>query len=353
MKKRYIVYLLILTMVVGLLAGCGSSSQPSTTNEQPADSGKSASDEKKVVIRLGYLPEVGSIDDLAANAFKDYVEKESNGSIEVRLFPGSQLGGETELTEQCKMGTTEMIAVGEISAINVVPEYAEILRVPYVFDSYEHLQRFLAQPMGTTSKTIAQLVQEKAGIRTLCYYNRGSRQMTSNKPIYKLEDLKGLKLRVPSIAISVASWKLTGAVPTSVEAGELYMGLQQGIVEAQENPVDFINSKSLNEVQKYLIKTNHQYGLRWILINEKFYQSMSENQKNIMEAGAKLYAETGDMLLAKMEKSIQEDLIKKGMTLIDSDKIDIDAIRKVILAELPNLGSKWDPSVIDTVEKTR
>ena len=342
MKRVLIAWLMILILTMGYLSGCSQNE-----NDDPLAT------EKDVVIRLGYLPEVDSIDDLAAKTFQEYVEKESNGTIKVNLYPGGQLGSETEMTEQCKMGTTEMIAVGEISAIDVVPEFATVLRLPYIFDSYEHLIRYLSEPMGSTGKTIPELITERSDIHTLNYYSRGSRQLTANKPIYSVDDLKGVKLRVPSIAISVDSWKLTGAVPTSVEAGELYLALQQGLVEAQENPVDFIKSKSLNEVQKYLMKTNHQYGMRWIMINETFYQSLSENQRNIIEEGSKLYSETGDKLLIEIEGDIQNDLIKNGMTLIETKDIDIESIKNFILSDIKNLSKDWDPSVIDAVEKTR
>lgn len=310
-------------------------------------------EDPKVTIRLGYLPEVDTFEDAVAKDFKEYVESESNGSITVVLFPGGQLGGETEMTEQVKMGATEMLMVGELTAIDAVPAYATVLRVPYLFDSIEHIERFLEYPMSDTGLTIPEMVQSAIGIRTLGYYSRGSRQLTSNKPVYSVEDLYGLKLRVPSVAISVAAWKETGAVPTAIEAGELYLALQQGLVEAQENPVDFIAGKSLNEVQKYLIMTNHQYGMRWLMINNDFFNSLTENQQNILIEAGKRYTEMGNKLIAETEAETTQKLIDLGMILIPTTEIDIDSIKNVILAHIDELGADWSPSAMEAVEATR
>lgn len=341
--KRLSAVMLCLVMLFSLAACSGNNNEDEKTEKA----------DEKVVIRLGYLPEAESFEGKVAQQFKEYVEEESGGSIEVNLFPGGQLGGETEMTEQVKMGTTEMLMVGELTAIDALPEYATALRVPYLFDSIEHVERFLNEPMSDTGKTIPEMVKEKIGIRTLGYYSRGARQLTAGKEVKGLDDLKGMKLRVPSVAVTVDAWTLTGAVPTSVEAGELYMSLSQGLVEAQENPVDFIAGSSLNEVQKYLMMTNHQYGMRWLMINEAFFTSLSEEQQKILTEGGKQYTENGNKLVAETEKEVIQKLEDGGMTVIPSEDIDIDSIKDAILSHIDELGKDWDPASLEAVEATR
>lgn len=334
MSKKFIALLLTCVMTLAL-AACG---------------GKS---DAKVTIRLSYLPESGTTEDQAAQEFKKYVEEASEGSITVNLFPGGQLGSETQMGEQCQLGTTEMIAVGEIAAVNACPEYATIMRVPYMFDSYEHLDAYLQSSMGDTGKTIMDLCLERNNMRVLGYYDRGSRQLTSKTPVRSVSDLENLALRVPDVAIQVAAWKLTGAVPTAISASELYLSLSQGLVTAQENPVDFIKGYSLNEVQGYIMETNHNYGMRWIFMNGDIYNGLTENQKTVIDEGAALYVKTANELIHANEAETWQWLADNGMTVIPAEDIDLESIKSSIMSGIGELSADWDPSCLEICERTR
>jgi TRAP-type C4-dicarboxylate transport system substrate-binding protein len=131
------------------------------------------------------------------------------------------------------------------------------------------------------------------------------------------------------------------------------MSLQQGLVEAQENPVDFIAGKSLNEVQKYLIQTNHQYGMRWLMINNDFFNSLTENQQNILIEAGKRYSELGNKLIAETEEKTTQKLVDLGMTLIPASEVDVDSIKNAIVSKIDVLGSDWNPAAMEAVEATR
>ena len=131
------------------------------------------------------------------------------------------------------------------------------------------------------------------------------------------------------------------------------MALQQGLVEAEENPVDFIKGKSLNEVQKYLIKTNHQYGMRWLMINDAFFDGLSERQKEILLEAGRQYTKQGNELIAKTETETEEELAALGMEIIETAEIDIDSIKETILSKLDTIGADWNPSAVKAVEATR
>lgn len=356
MLKKLSALLLSCVMLLALTA-CGGSGGSQAGSSQAGSSQAAGSQGKtedpKVTLRLSYLPESGTAEDSAAHVFKDYVEEASGGSITVNLFPGGQLGTETQMGEQCQMGTTEMIAVGEITAVNACPEYATIMRVPYMFDSYEHLDAYLQSEMGDTGKTIMDFCLERNNMRVLGYYDRGSRQLTSKTPVYSVTDLENLALRVPDVAVQVAAWRLTGAVPTAISASELYLSLNQGLVTAQENPVDFIRGYSLNEVQNYIMETNHNYGMRWIFINGDVYDKLTDNQKKIVDEGAAVYVEKANDLIHQSEEESWQYLADNGMTVIHSEEIDLDSIKTAIMAGIDELSEGWDPCCMEICEATR
>ena len=312
-----------------------------------------AAEDPPVVLRLAYLPENGSLEDSAAREFKKYIEEKSNKNITIHLFPGGQLGSEGHMTEQCQFGTTEMVAVGEIAAVNAAPEYATIMRVPYLFDSYAHLETYLNSKMGDTGKTIMDILRERRGLRTLGYYNRGARQLTANKAVRSVEDLKHLSLRVPDVAVQVAAWRMTGAIPTAISAGELYLSLNQGLVNAQENPVDFIKGYALNEVQSHIMETNHNYGMRWILINDKIYQSLTDQQKAVLEDAVKHYVNIANESISAEEKSTWQWFAENGMTVIRANEIDYASIKNAIMSGVDSLSKGWAPCCLEICEATR
>ena len=343
--KKYLVCILILAMVLTFAAcGQGGSQEPS---------GGDVSEDPQVTLRLGYLPESGTNEDKAANLFKEYIEEASGGSILVNLYPGGQLGSETEMAEQCEMGTTEMVAVGEIVAVNACPEYATIMRVPYMFDSYDHLDAYLQSEMGDTGKTIMDLCEEREHMKVLGYYDRGSRQLTANKAVTSVADLKDMDLRVPEVKVQVDAWKLTGAVPTPIAASELYLSLSQGLVDGQENPVDFIKGYALNEVQSYIMQTNHNDGMRWIFITDSVYNNLTDNQKAVLDEGAALYVKEANDLIHASEEETWKWLGENGMTVIKNEDIDIESIKNAIIGGIDSLSADWDPCCIEICEATR
>ena len=357
MLKKMTVLLLICAIIVGMTACSSGREGNGTMPEDDTQNGNVQADDvanaPSVTLRLSYLPESGTAEDLAAQEFKKYVEEASGGSITVNLFPGGQLGTETQMGEQCQMGTTEMIAEGEIVAVNACPEYATIMRVPYMFDSYDHLDTYLQSEMGDTGKTIMDFCLERSNMRVLGYYDRGSRQLTSKTPVRSVEDLENLSLRVPDVAVQVAAWKLTGAVPTAINASELYLSLSQGLVTAQENPVDFIRGYSLNEVQSYIMETNHNYGMRWIFINGDVYDGLTDTQKAIVDEGAELYVQTANDLIHQGEEESWQWLADNGMTVIPNEEIDVASIKESILAGIDTLSDGWDPCCLEICEATR
>ncbi len=238
----------------------------------------------EAVIKFGY-----SASDKEANfitfkeAFKDYVEKESNGRILVELFPNAQIGGERQMMEGMTIGTVEMAMLSPGIAAGLAPKF-QVLDLPYLFKNRDVAYKTLD---GELSNILNEQLVPK-GVRLVCFAENGFRNITNNKaPIKRPEDLKGVKIRVQPIPAHIELFKAFGATPTPIDFGELYTALLQKTVDAQENPITLIYSSKLYEVQKYLSMTEHVYAPSALFISERFFKGLPEDlQKIVMDGGA-------------------------------------------------------------------
>lgn len=238
-----------------------------------------------VVIKLGHVdPEDVFISKkgAATRAFKDIVEAESSGSMQVDLFPAGQLGGERELIESTKLGTVQMCMVSGAIAGYFKP--AMVLDIPYLFSSAPVAWKVLDGKFG---QELANALLEKTGLRVLAYGETGFRNFTNSKrPIKSPADLKGLKIRVMETPLYITMVKSLGASPTPISWPEVYTSLQQGVVDGQENPVSVIIQAKFAEVQKYLTLDGHTYGADFLVVSDKFYQGLTDEQKAILKRAA-------------------------------------------------------------------
>ncbi len=218
----------------------------------------------------------------AGAVLKNIIESETGGGVEVKLFPASQLGGERELIEGTKIGTIQMSLVS--AAISGFYKEAQVLDIPYLFSNAPVAWKVMD---GWFGKEMAEDCLKKTGMRVLAYGETGFRNFTNSKlPIKSPADMKGLKIRVMESPVYVNMVKALGAAPTPIAWPETYTALQQKVVDGQENPIATIVFAKLFEVQKYLILDNHSYGVDFFLINEKFYQGLPKETRQIVKAAA-------------------------------------------------------------------
>ena len=239
----------------------------------------------KVVIKLGHVDPVDiyiSKKGAASRAFKEIVEAESLGAIQVDLFPAGQLGGERELIESTKLGTIQMSMVSGAMAGFYKP--AMVLDIPYLFPSAAVAWNVLD---GEYGRDLANDILKNLGTRVLAYGETGFRNFTNSKHTIKSPaDMKGLKLRVMETPLYMTLVKSLGANPTPIAWPETYSALQQKVVDGQENPVATILQAKFSEVQKYLTLDGHTYGADFIIVNEKFYQGLPKEQQNLLKRAA-------------------------------------------------------------------
>jgi tripartite ATP-independent transporter DctP family solute receptor len=217
----------------------------------------------------------------AGVTFKNIVEAE-DPSLAVQLFPAGQIGGERELIEATKLGTTQMSMVS--AAIATYFKEAQILDIPYLFSSAPVAWKVMD---GWFGKELADECLKKTGMRVLAYGETGFRNFTSSKAMIKSPDeMKGMKIRVMESPIYVNMIKALGAAPTPIPWPETYTALQQKVVDGQENPVSVIMQAKFFEVQKYLTLDGHSYGVDFILINDKFFQSLPAESRMVIKRAA-------------------------------------------------------------------
>lgn len=203
---------------------------------------------------------------------------------------------------------------------------------------------------GPIGDEIKNRLLAKRGIRTLGVSYVGERHLTANKAIRRPKDLKGLKIRIPNIPLRKASFMALGASPTPMAFSELYLALQQKVVDGQENPLAQIVSMKFYEVQKYLMLTGHALNAEILLINEKKFQSLPENFRNILVKGAKVFEDTQWKEYERLKTAYLETLSQKGMTVVEPD---IEAFRKAVKDVPYQFEKEWGEGLYDKILKAQ
>ena len=216
-----------------------------------------------MTLKLGHLANEQNPWHLASVKFGEELKRLTDGRIEVEVYPNESLGKEIDLINGMQLGTVDMTITGE-SLQNWAP-MAALLAVPYAYKSIEHMDEVAAGEIGDKIK---QQIIEKVQIRPIAYFARGPRDLTSNRPIKTPDDLNGLKMRVPNVPLFVDVWKALGANPGPMAFSEVFTSLQNGTIEAQENPLALIRSANFNEVQKYVNMTDHVRSWIYLTIAE-------------------------------------------------------------------------------------
>ena len=269
----------------------------------------------KIVLKFGHLADEKNTWHLGALKFKELVEKNSGGRIEVKIYPNEQLGKEKDLVTSIQTGTADMGIFGE-TLTTFGADKTIFMATPYLLRAAAHLHMVAGGEMG---KVIEAQVLEKAKLRVLGYMERGPRELTSSRPVKTPDDLKGMKIRLPNVPIFLAAWEALGAKPIPMAFSEVFTSLQQGTIEGQENPYALIASAHFYEVQKYLNKTSHVRGWIYVCIGEKRFASLPDDLKKVvLDAGKEMQAYENKLFLE--EEGKLEKLLKEKMTFVDVDQ---------------------------------
>ncbi len=258
------------------------------------------------VLRMGHVGFPGSLIALQNDEYAKRVNEALKGRYELKVFHSSQLGTDEEMLKGIKVGVLEMFQPSTIMS-TVDPRYG-VFDMPYLFKDRNHLRRVAED--SKVKEMLFDPLQEK-GLRVLALWENGFRVITNNvRPIVKPEDLKGIKLRVPSGVWRVKMFRAYGANPTPLAYAEVFAALQSGVMDGQENPFAQIWGGKFFEVQKYLSLSDHVYTPAYPVISERFWKTLPPDVQQVL---AKIAVETGDFGRtegARLDKELQEKMAK-------------------------------------------
>ncbi|MBQ4425890.1 MAG: TRAP transporter substrate-binding protein [Lachnospiraceae bacterium] len=282
--KKLIAFVLAVGLVLSL-AACGGQTN-GTTKGADADTTKSAdtdttaaSQQAEHTYQLGVAQEDSNPYSQGAYYFEKLVEEKSNGRIQIEVITAGALGGEEDMTEGVSIGTHDMCLTSN-APLAVFDERFSLFDLPFIFTSIDQVDVVLDGEIGRGLLDGL----ESSGIKGLSYFENGFRNITSNKPINSIDDIKGMKLRTMSNPSHVQYWKDAGANPTPMTWGEVYTALQQGTIDGQENPLLAIKGNKIYEVNKYIAMTQHVYTPVELIMNlNKFNELSADDQKLLLD----------------------------------------------------------------------
>lgn len=269
MKKK--IRILLLTLCMLGLAGC-------------------AQDDPNIefIWALGTSSPEDTVTQVYAEAFADQVNTLSGGKMEIDIFPNSTVGNDNELLESCEEGDIPFVVQNTAPQTNYMHEMA-VFDLPCVFSDIEKARE------AVDNKAFHSAIEEvykKGGYHLLGIADQGFRVMTTNKNVQSLEDFKGQKIRTMENAYHLEFWQGLNANPTPMAFSEVYIGLQQNTIDAQENPVEVIVSGKLYEQQDYIVETNHLPHYIMLFMNEELFEGLSAEQQQILTRAAQSATQT-------------------------------------------------------------
>ena len=251
--------------------------------------------------------------------------QESNGKLEVRMFPNNQLGGDSDMLSQLRSGALEMFTLSGTNVLSTLDKKTALYGVGFAFPDYARVWSALDGELGAFLRGVI----SKFGIHAFDrLWDIGFRQITSStKPINVPEDLKGFKIRVPVSPLWTSLFQKLGAAPTSINFNEVYSALQTRIVDGQENPLSLILIAKLYEVQKYISITNHMWDGMFTLVNARAWKSLPEDLQEVLARNVNAAALKEREDLAKLNQGVEGELKKLGLVF---NRTDPAAFRAVV-----------------------
>lgn len=309
-----------------------------------------ASADDTVVLRVGYGNNPGEPFDLGCHKWKELIEERSGGKFKIELYPSSQLGSKDDVMDQMVAGEPVCTLTDGAFFYDRGVKDMGIVFGPFLFDNWDQAFKLNASQWYQDQ---SKQVEEKAHLKIIgADWKYGARHTLTTKPINKVEDFKGMKIRVPTNNIQVKGFEVLGATPTPMALGEVYTSLQQGTIDGVENPLAVLYNGKFHEVAKYLLLDGHVFNITNLVVGTDFYNSLTPEQQKLLvetchEAG--LYQ---NKIVEDSEAEILAKFKAEGVTVVDPSpefkKALVETSKKFY--SLPDFKD-WTPGLYDTVKK--
>jgi TRAP-type transport system periplasmic protein len=307
--------------------------------------GGAASAQYKATMKLASVTPVDHFYNVGGRKFADLIKERTNGRIDIKVYPAGQLGkGEREITEAVQQGAVDLLITSTGPMGGFSPSI-NILDFPFLFRDFTHVDSVMD---GTIGRKLLNDF-EKASIKALAFWENGFRHLTNNKrPVKKVEDGKGLKIRTMENKVHLAAWKTAGFNPTPMAWGEVYTALQQGVIDGQENPIAIIASNKLWEAgQKYFSFTAHVYSPAPLLMSKKKYDGMPKEDQELFLKTALEVAKFQRQINRDAEEKSMQDMAAKGVAVVRD--VDRESFRKAMAPVFDQFSSQFPKAEIEII----
>ena len=289
------------------------------------------------VLRLAHGAAQGNPRDVAAKLFSRLVREKSDGRIEVDVGSNAQYGDDVEALTSMRLGALAFSANSQGPVSGVVPQFG-VLGLPFLFQGLHQAWQVLDGPVGRKLGELA----ERKGLVLLTFWDNGIRHVSNNvRPIEAPDDLKGIKLRTPPDPVTIQIFQALGANPIPMSFSELYIALQEGVVDGQENPLMNIYSSKLYEVQKYLSLTGHKYEATPVLASKVVWDGLPPEDRKAIRAAAVEAGKTNRKLSLESDKKLRAEMEKAGVVFNAVDRAPFieatQAVYEAWMKHYPNL----------------
>ncbi|MFC4801556.1 DctP family TRAP transporter solute-binding subunit [Neobacillus sp. GCM10023253] len=345
MKKiQKLLVVAVTLLLVFSLAACGSSSKETSSSSSGGEKGKSGNDIQELTIKISHVVAENTPKQAGAIAMKEYIEKESGGKIKVQVYPNSQLFGDKDEYQNLVANNVQFIIPDMSKMVGNDPGF-NVPAMPFLFKDDAAAEAFWD---GEKGQEIFKRL-EKDGVHGLAMWPNGAKHMTNNKKaISKPEDLKGLKIRTQGGQLLEEIYGKLNAGSVSIPFNELYTALQQGTVDGEENTFSNIESKKFDEVQKYTTVMGHTRVDYALLTNTKFWDSLNEKTKEIVQKGVEAGTKVARDSAAKLNEDALKKLKDRGQTKINElSPAEIEAFKK----ELQPVYDEWAKKIGEDIIK--
>jgi tripartite ATP-independent transporter DctP family solute receptor len=339
MKQFKNVFLIAFFSAV-VLGGCLKTNAPAASGSDAVAAKPSG---KTVTLKFAHFSNEMHPVHIGAIEFAKSIQEKTNGALAIEIYPNNELGSPMELLEQVSLGNIDF-TLGTLSDLGRYSQRFYAVQMPFIFESYDHAHSVLDSAEFTAwSKPDL----DKNNFHSLGFWEYGFRNLTTKgKVINSPANLKGVKIRVPKVAQLEECFAALGATTEKIDYNELYLAMKQGVADGQENPIGVIKADKLYEVQDQLIITNHMYESVLLIMNNRSWNKLTDEQKRIVEQEAKISGARVRDIVINSEKSDIEELKSHGMNVTYPD---LEQFKSMMGAAYTNIAKVCGQENVDTM----